>query len=104
VSANHCVYSVENASPVLGKVPESNSLAPAERDSQKNSPDCRYLSNAPRLLERLIREQSGGLFTTLEGWQFVLITRGSKPVQRNVSDPRVNSGEMVSRFRFALEL
>jgi hypothetical protein len=39
----------------------------------------------------------------------VLITRGSKTVQRNVSNPRVESEErsgvkIVSRFRFALEL
>jgi hypothetical protein len=75
VSANHCVYSVENTSPVVGKVPESNSLAPSESNSQRNIPEletanvlvkclknCRYLSNAPRLFERLIREQSDGLY------------------------------------------
>jgi hypothetical protein len=39
VSANHCVYSVENASPVFEKIPESNSLAPSESNSQSNSPE-----------------------------------------------------------------
>jgi hypothetical protein len=39
VSANQCVYSVENASPVVGRVPESNSLAPLESNSQRNSPE-----------------------------------------------------------------
>jgi hypothetical protein len=61
-------------SPFVGKVPESNSLAPSESNSQRNCPEletanvlvkclknCRSLSNAPRLFERLIREQSGGL-------------------------------------------
>jgi hypothetical protein len=65
----------ENASPVVGRVPESNSLAPSESNSQRNSPEletanvlvkclknCRYLSNAPRLFKRLLREQSGGLY------------------------------------------
>jgi hypothetical protein len=33
------VYSVENASPVVGRVPESNSLAPLESNSQRNSPE-----------------------------------------------------------------
>jgi hypothetical protein len=59
-----------------GRVPESNSLGPSEINSQRNSPEletvnvlvkclknCRYLSNAPRLIRRLLCEQSGGLYT-----------------------------------------
>jgi hypothetical protein len=100
------VYSVENASPVVGSVPESNSLAPSESNSQRNNPEletanvlvkclnnCRYLSNTPRLFKRLLREQSGGLYRTLEGWWFVLITRDIKTVQRNVTDRREKSEE-----------
>jgi hypothetical protein len=69
------MYSIENASPVGGRVPESNSLAPTESNSQRNSPEletanvlvkflknCRYLSNAPRLFKRLLRKQSGGIY------------------------------------------
>jgi hypothetical protein len=75
VSANHCVYSVKKATPVVGRVYESNSLASSESNSQRNRPElekanvlvkclknCRYLSNAPRLIKLLLREQSGGLY------------------------------------------
>jgi hypothetical protein len=69
------VYSVESASPDVGRVPESNSLAPSESNSQRNGPEletanvfvkclknCRYLSNALRLIKQLLYEQSGGLY------------------------------------------
>jgi hypothetical protein len=46
---------------------------------------------------------------TLEGWQFVLITRDSKTVHRNVRDRRDKNEEpsgvrIVSRFRIAVDL
>jgi hypothetical protein len=58
LSRNHCVYAVENVSPIVGRVPASNSLAPSEGNSQRNSPEletanalkclknCRYLSDS----------------------------------------------------------
>jgi hypothetical protein len=96
VSANHCVCSVEDASPVVRRVPESNSPAPSENNSQRNSPgletanelkclkNCRYLSNSPRLFERLIRDQSGGLYTDSRKLPVCVDYSGSKTVQRNV--------------------
>jgi hypothetical protein len=100
------VYSVENASPVVGGVPEQqldSFIGEQFAKELSGGETVKCQSNAPRLLKDCCVSGVVLCVGNLEGWRFVLLGRGDETVRRNTRD-RGDESEKLSRVKIVCGL